>query len=137
MPERWTDLRGARPTWVRRPLAYAHGLSYVARMADVGNQNTNNRPENETSYRSRNTNYIGRGARVSSAIQIAGNYYGGLDLRDLPAEPSVQPESQAATSDATRQQAVDLLWHLVRVAPEKRNEAIAVIEVLEAETETA
>ncbi|WP_019546677.1 hypothetical protein [Streptomyces sulphureus] len=110
-------------------------------MEDVGKQGTYNSTEHRASYRSRNTNYIGGGATVTSAIQIAGNYHGGLDLRDLPGTATDQTAHSEARrtdqDDETRQQAVDLLWHLARVDPDKRIEAIAIIEALEATAASA
>ncbi|MFG3255267.1 hypothetical protein [Streptomyces sp. NPDC048172] len=111
-------------------------------MADAGDHDIRSRTENTTSYRSRNTNYIGDGAQVSTAIQIAGNHYGGLDLRDLPnprrrqATPSSETQAEPV-SDSTVQQVVDLLWHLARVDPEKRAEAMAAIDALETGNKSA
>ncbi|MEU5838722.1 hypothetical protein ABZ820_34370 [Streptomyces diacarni] len=112
-------------------------MSYVASIEDVGKQGIYNSTEHRASYRSRNTNYVGGGASVTSAIQIAGNHHGGLDLRDLPDTATVRTAAQSEArrtdrDDGTRQQAVDLLWHLARVDPDKRTEALAVIEALEA-----
>ncbi|MFG3253287.1 hypothetical protein [Streptomyces sp. NPDC048172] len=111
-------------------------------MADAGDHDIRSRTENTTRYRSRNTNYIGDGAQISTAIQIAGSHYGGLDLRDLPnsrtsqTTPSPEPQTKPV-SDATVQQVVDLLWHLARVDPKKRAEAMAAIDALEAGTKAA
>lgn len=117
-------------------------MPYVARIADDGKQPIYNSTEHRANYRSRNTNYIGGGASFSSANQIAGDYHGDLDLSDFPDATTIQTASRPAAhkteqGGGTRQQAVDLLWHLARVDPDKRTEAIAVAEALEAESSSA
>ncbi|MGW7517785.1 hypothetical protein ACWGJ2_19570 [Streptomyces sp. NPDC054796] len=77
-------------------------------MTNEVNHDICNSAESWTSYRSRNTNYIGGDAQVSSAIQIAGDYHGGLDLSGLPAAATVQGAAQPgdpedAAGEAVRQ----------------------------------